>query len=115
MAFPITFNRLALHIPQFTRRVETVSKHIVKIILHMRKHDLNTVSIARRQVEKVPRITPNYIMRNLALLPAFHGTLELPSIDNLFFYRFRKNDYFFTGDPSTDTKTSAVSTAGSLS
>ena len=80
----------------FTRRVETISKHIVKIILHMRKQNLDTVSIVRKQVEKIPRITPNYIMRDLPALPAFYGTMELPSIDNLFFYRFRARDYIFS-------------------
>lgn len=97
----------------FTRRIETVSKLIVKIMLHMRKHDLKTVSIDRRQVEKVPRITPNYIMRDIASLPAFHGTLELPSIDNLFFSRFRKNDYRFTEDAIPDAKNLTYDVAGS--
>ena len=87
----------------FTRRVETVSKHIVKIILHMRKQNLDTVSIARKQVEKTPRITPNYIMRDLPTLPAFYGTLELPTLDNLFFYRFRARDYNFSGGIKADS------------
>ena len=81
----------------FTRRVETVSKHIVKIMLHMRKHQLDRVSIPRKAIKPVPRITPNYIMRDLDSLPAFYGTLELPSLDNLFFYHFRQRDYLFSG------------------
>ena len=93
----------------FTRRIETVSKHIVKIMLHMRKHQIDTVSIARKQIEKVPRITPNYIMRNLDALPAFYGTLELPTIDNLFFYRFRARDYLFSGDMPCANQTSRIS------
>jgi len=46
-------------------------------------------------VAKRPRITPNYVMRKLDDLPAFHGSLELPSIDNLLFYRFNPGDYQF--------------------
>jgi monooxygenase len=97
----------------FTRRIETVSRHIVKIMLHMRKHQLETVSIARKQVEKVPRITPGYIMRNLEALPAFYGTLELPTIDNLFFYRFRARDYLFSGGIPCANQTSRISTVRS--
>jgi monooxygenase len=93
----------------FTRRIETVSKHIVKIMLYMRKHQLDTVSIARKQIEKVPRITPNYIMRNLDALPAFYGTLELPTIDNLFFYRFRARDYHFSGGAPWANQTTRIS------
>jgi hypothetical protein len=86
-----------------------VSKHIVKIMLYMRKHQLDTVSIARKQIEKVPRITPNYIMRNLDALPAFYGTLELPTIDNLFFYRFRARDYHFSGGVPCANQTTRIS------
>jgi hypothetical protein len=63
----------------------------------MRQQGFDQVEIARKPVKKIPRITPNYIMRNLASLPAFYGTLELPSIDNLFFYRFKARDYSFSG------------------
>lgn len=80
----------------FTRRIETVSKHIVKIIQYMQENGLDTVKINRKNVKQVPRITPNYIMRDLSRLPAFYGTTELPSIDNLLFYRFRKSDYIFS-------------------
>jgi len=63
----------------------------------MRKHHLDTVAIERKYVGKVPRITPSYVTRNLAKLPAIYGTFELLSIDNLLFYRFNKNDYLFSG------------------
>ena len=93
----------------FTRRVETVSKHIVKIMLHMRKHQLDRVSIARKPVKPAPRITPNYILRNLDRLPVFYGTLELPSLDNLFFYHFRQSDYLFSGRAHTQNHSTVVS------
>jgi monooxygenase len=84
----------------FTRRIETISGLIVKIIRHMRKHELQQVSIARKTVPMRPRITPNYVLRNLTNLPAFYGSLELPSIDNLLFFRFRPKSYQFDGDDS---------------
>ena len=80
----------------FTRRIEVVSKHIVKVIQHMQEHGLDMVKIKRKQVRQVPRITPNYIMRDLSKLPAFYGTMEIPTIDNLLFFRFKKSDYIFT-------------------
>ena len=92
----------------FTRRVETISKHIVKIMCYMHRHELDTVSIDRKKIAQVPRITPNYIMRNLEALPAIYGSLELPSIDNLCYYHFRPADYLFSGDAGTKTKTPAV-------
>jgi len=86
----------------FTRRVETISRLIVKIILHMQQRGLESVSIPRQAVAKRPRITPNYVMRKLDDLPAFHGALELPSIDNLLFYRFNPGDYqFYVGHKKT--------------
>jgi len=81
----------------FTRRVEVISRLIVKIILYMQKHDLDKVLVERRMIEKKPRITPNYVMRSLAELPVMYGTTELPSIDNLFYYSFRKKNYIFSG------------------
>jgi fatty acid desaturase len=88
----------------FTRRVEVVSRLIVKIIRYMRKHQLDRVSIERKKVEKVPRITPNYVMRNLDRLPAIYGTFELPSIDSLLFFRFRKSNYTFSGRNEATTQ-----------
>jgi monooxygenase len=80
----------------FTRRIETVAKHIVKIIQHMQAHHIDIVKIERKHVRQVPRISPNYIMRDLSKLPSFYGTTELPSIDNVLFYRFRESDYIFS-------------------
>jgi cation diffusion facilitator CzcD-associated flavoprotein CzcO len=85
----------------FTRRVETISKHIVKIIQHMREHGIDMVRIERKTVEQKPRITPNYIMRDLPDLPAIYGTMEIPTIDNLLFFRFRESDYVFSGSDVT--------------
>ena len=85
----------------FTRRVETISKHIVKIILHMQEHGLDTVRIERKQVRQKPRITPNYIMRDLSELPAIYGTMEIPTIDNLLFFHFRESDYIFSDSDVT--------------
>jgi cation diffusion facilitator CzcD-associated flavoprotein CzcO len=99
----------------FTRRIETVSKHIVKIILHMHKHQLNTVAIERKPITKVPRITPNYVMRNLNALPAFYGTLELPSIDNLLFYHFRQRDYHFSNSALPENPSTVISTTSRTS
>ncbi|MEE8288560.1 MAG: NAD(P)/FAD-dependent oxidoreductase [Nitrosomonadaceae bacterium] len=82
----------------FTRRIEVVSKLIVKIISYMRRHDLDRVIIDRQYVKQTPRITPGYVMRNLSELPAIYGTLELPSIDNIFYFNFSKNDYKFSGN-----------------
>ena len=97
----------------FTRRIETISKHIVKIIKHMQAHDLDTVRIERKRVKQVPRITPNYIMRDISKLPAFYGTMELPSIDNFLFYHFREGDYIFSGS-GTDSKNIAEKAACSM-
>jgi hypothetical protein len=70
----------------------------------MRKQQLDSVSIARKQVNKAPRITPGYIMRNLAAQPSFYGTVELPSIDNLVFYHFKPGDYIFSRGTDTTSR-----------
>jgi cation diffusion facilitator CzcD-associated flavoprotein CzcO len=92
----------------FTRRVETISRLIVKIIQHMQQRGLESVSIPRQAVAKRPRITPNYVMRKLDELPAFHGSLELPSIDNLLFYRFNPGDYQFYAGHKRTTRTAGL-------
>lgn len=67
----------------------------------MREHGLGMVKIERKQVRQKPRITPNYIMRDLSKLPAIYGTLEIPTIDNLLFFRFSAKDYIFSGSDIT--------------
>ena len=91
----------------FTRRIEVISKLIAKIILHMRAHGHDMVKIERKSVRQEPRITPNYIMRDLSKLPASYGTTELPSIDNWLFYRFRESDYIFSGERNYEQKLTA--------
>jgi monooxygenase len=81
----------------FTRRVETISKHIVKIMQYMQENSYDRIEIKRKQVKQTPRITPGYIMRDLPKLPAIYGTMELPTIDNILFYRFKASDYIFSG------------------
>ena len=81
----------------WTQRIEVISKHIVKIILHMKKRKFDTVAIERKKVKNNPKITPNYVLRNMSKLPAIYGTLELPSIDNFIFYFLRKSNYSFSG------------------
>lgn len=81
----------------WTQRIEVISKLIIKIILHMRKRKLDTVIIERKKVKNNPKITPNYVLRNLSKLPAIYGTLELPSIDNFTFHFLRKNSFKFSG------------------
>lgn len=79
----------------FTRRVEDVSRLIVKVIRYMHRRSLTRVWIERKRIEQKPRITPGYVVRNLGKLPAIYGTLELPSIDRLLFFHFRKSNFNF--------------------
>jgi monooxygenase len=81
----------------FTRRIETVSKLVARIILYMRNQRYEKVEIERKRVPQQPKITPNYIMRDLSKLPAIYGTLELPTIDNWLYFRFRKSNFKFSG------------------
>ena len=81
----------------WTYRIEMVTKLILKIIMHMDRNKLKTVSIDRKFVPPRPKIIPNYIKRSLSELPAFYGTFELPSIDKWLFYSFRKKNYKFSG------------------
>ena len=53
-------------------------------------------------------------LRNLEVLPAFYGTLELSSIDNLFFYRFSARDYNFSGGIKADPSPEFTAAAGNL-
>ena len=77
-------------------RVEMVAKLISRVIVHMDAKGFSRVWIGRRTVTQRLRITPNYIMRSQAELPAVYGTWELPSLDNLFRFFFREKDYRFS-------------------
>jgi hypothetical protein len=67
----------------------------------MQESGYDKVEIKRKQVKQKPRITPGYIMRDLPKLPAIYGTMELPTIDNIMFYRFKEGDYIFSGSGFT--------------
>lgn len=68
----------------WTQRAEPLLRSAVRIMAHMRKHQLGVVSVPRRELEAKPGITPNYVMRSLATMPRLQGTTDVPSIDNLF-------------------------------
>lgn len=80
----------------WTQRLEPVARLAVRVMLHMKKHDFGVVSIERREVDAVPGITPNYVLRSLSALPRLHGTSNLPSIDNVFAVRFSARSFSFT-------------------
>ena len=80
----------------WTQRSETVTRFAIKIIKHMALQQLGTVSIERKEVHYTPAITPDYIMRDLPGLPRLYGSWELPSLDNLFRYRFEPRKLNFT-------------------
>jgi cation diffusion facilitator CzcD-associated flavoprotein CzcO len=94
---PNYFQPMGVSHTSWTRRIEVVSKLITKIISHMQKHNIDTVTIDRKKVRQNPTITPNYVKRNMSTLPASYGSLELPSIDNFLFYFFRKSNFKFSG------------------
>ncbi|WP_155763619.1 flavin-containing monooxygenase [Mycobacterium asiaticum] len=72
----------------WTQRSEASTRFAMKIMNHMASHGLRQVSIERKAVRYTPAITPNYLMRDLPELPRLYGSWELPSVDNLFRYRF---------------------------
>lgn len=72
----------------WTERLEPVMRLAVRIMRHMKRRGYRAVSIERRELDAAPGITPNYVMRSLSTMPRFHGTSNLPSIDNLFAVRF---------------------------
>jgi cation diffusion facilitator CzcD-associated flavoprotein CzcO len=72
----------------WTQRSEASTRFAIKIMKHMASHGLRNVSIERKEVRYTPAITPNYLMRDFPVLPRLYGSWELPSVDNLFRYRF---------------------------
>ncbi|PJE24426.1 MAG: hypothetical protein CK431_06020 [Mycobacterium sp.] len=72
----------------WTQRSETSTRFAMKIMKFMAVHGLDQVGIERRAVQYTPAITPEYLMRDLPSLPRLYGSWELPSLDNLFRYRF---------------------------
>jgi cation diffusion facilitator CzcD-associated flavoprotein CzcO len=83
----------------WTQRLEPVTRLAVAIMLHMKRHRLGSVSVERKELEAVPGITPNYVMRCLSTLPRLEGTSNLPSIDNVFASRFNARSFDFSGSP----------------
>ncbi|HYL88091.1 MAG TPA: NAD(P)/FAD-dependent oxidoreductase [Burkholderiales bacterium] len=80
----------------WTQRSESATKFAVKIMRYMAERGLHKVCIDRdASVRYTPAITPNYIMRRLALMPRLYGTYELPSVDNLLSYRFEPRAFHF--------------------
>jgi cation diffusion facilitator CzcD-associated flavoprotein CzcO len=80
----------------WTQRSETATRFAIKIMKYMASHGLRKVSIEREEVQYTPAITPNYIMRDLPALPRLYGSWELPSVDNLFRYRFEPHKLNFS-------------------
>ena len=60
----------------------------VGIMRHMKQRGYRAVSVERKDLDAAPGITPNYVLRSLSTLPRFHGTSNLPSIDNILAVRF---------------------------
>ena len=80
----------------WTQRLEPVTRLAVRIMQHMGKHGLGTVSIERRDVDCAPGIMPNYVKRCLATMPRMDGVSNLPSIDNLVANRFNPARFNFS-------------------
>ena len=79
----------------WTQRLEPVMGLAVGIMRHMKQRGYGAVSIERRDLDAAPGITPNYVMRSLSTMPRFHGTSNLPSIDNIFAVRFDASRFQF--------------------
>lgn len=80
----------------WTQRSEASTRFAMKIMQYMALRGLRTVSIQRADVHYMPTITPNYLMRDLPALPRLYGSFELPTLDNLFRYRFEPRKLNFT-------------------
>lgn len=80
----------------WTQRLEPVTRLAIRIMAYMNKHGLGMVSVERQEVDSRPGITPNYVKRSLDTMPRFHGTSNLPSIDNLFATRFNPARFSFS-------------------
>ena len=79
----------------WTQRSESVVRYAIKIIGYMKKHGFGMVSIGRKAVPRFPSITPNYILRHPEI-PRLYGSFELPTLDNLFSYRFSPRPFHFS-------------------
>jgi len=79
----------------WTQRSETATRFAIRVMRYMQKRGFRMVSIDRKGVQYTPAITPNYIMRRFATMPRLYGSYELPSLDNLFCYRFEPGAFRF--------------------
>lgn len=93
---PNYFQPLGVWHSAWTQSSEILTLHAIRIIGHMRRHGLRTVSVEREQLEERLGITPGYVMRCRARLPKFNGTFELPSVDNLLSFRFDLAAFHFS-------------------
>lgn len=93
---PNYFHPLGVWHSAWTQSSEILTRYAIRIIAHMRKNGWRSVSIDRREVDSKLGITPNYVLRCRARLPGFHGTFELPSIDNLLSFRFDPSGFNFS-------------------
>lgn len=94
-AVPNYFQPVGVWHSAWTQRSETATRYAIRIMAYMKKHGFGTVSVDRENVRYTPAITPNYIMRRLDRMPRLCGTYELPSVDNLFRYRFNPRAFRF--------------------
>jgi cation diffusion facilitator CzcD-associated flavoprotein CzcO len=90
------FHPLGVWHSAWTQSSETLTRYAIRIIAHMRREGFRTVSIDRQQIDSELGITPNYVLRCRSQLPTFHGTFELPSIDNLVSFRFDPTAFNFS-------------------
>ena len=93
---PNYFQPIGVWHSAWTQRSETATRFAIKIMAHMKKHGFRSVCIDRKGVQYSPAITPNYIMRRLAVIPRLYGTYELPSVDNVLCYRFEPRAFNFS-------------------
>ena len=84
----------------WTQRLEPGLRDAVKIMRHMERRGLGTVSVPRKGVPAAPGITPNYVLRSLATMPRLQGTWDLPSIDNLLGFPLRSLATSLKGSPA---------------
>jgi cation diffusion facilitator CzcD-associated flavoprotein CzcO len=93
---PNYFHPVGVWHSAWTRRTEIVTRYAVDIIAYMQAKGLFTVVIPRRELPFAPALTSGYVMRARSSMPRLHGVLDLPSIDNLFAYRFRPDEFNFS-------------------
>jgi cation diffusion facilitator CzcD-associated flavoprotein CzcO len=95
-AVPNYFQPFGVWHSAWTQRSEMATTFAIKIMTYMARHGYRAVSVDRRDVPLVARITPNYVKRSLAAIPHFYGTYELPTVDNLVSFRFRPRQLRFS-------------------